>query len=193
MNTSDGTALDGTSRSAEQPDRDADAALVASLVARDGEALKTLYDRYGNLVYSVALRTLGETSAAEDVLQDIFLQLWTRPTSFDPTRGSLPAWLSVLARNRSIDVRRKRRPEVDVNDVAVSSSLNLEEVTVRQGVAAKARACLSTMSPEQRRDVEMAFFDGLTHAEIAEKTAQPLGTVKTRIRTGLIALRRALA
>jgi len=193
MNTSDGTALDGVSQSAAGPPNNDDATLIASLVARDGEALRKLYDKYSNLVYAVALRTLGETSAAEDVLQEIFLQIWTRPASFDASRGSLPAWLSVLARNRSIDLRRKRRPQVDVEEVSLPTSFSLEDEAVRQAVASKARACMSNMPAEQRRDVEMAFFDGLTHTEIAEKTSQPLGTVKTRIRTGLIALRRALA
>ncbi|GAC1656929.1 MAG: sigma-70 family RNA polymerase sigma factor [Acidobacteriaceae bacterium] len=194
MNASDGTAVDGVSHGAPLKSAPGDdATLIASLLGRDGGALKTLYDKYSNLVYSVALRTLGETTAAEDVLQEIFLQLWTKPSSFDPRRGSLPAWLSVLARNRSIDLRRKRRPEVDVEELPLSSSLDLEDESIRQAIASKARACMADFPPEQRRDVEMAFFEGLTHAEIAEKTAQPLGTVKTRIRTGLIALRRALA
>ncbi len=152
-----------------------------------------LYDKYSNLVYSVALRTLGDTAAAEDVLQEIFLQLWRKPASFDPGRGSLPAWLAVLARNRSIDARRRRHPEVDVNDIPLASSLNLESDAARQSVIAKARACMAGMSAEQRRDIELAFFGGLTHAEIAEKTGEPLGTIKTRIRTGLITIRRALA
>jgi RNA polymerase sigma-70 factor, ECF subfamily len=194
MNASDETALDGVSKGAPPNSAETDdATLIASLQSRDGGALKTLYDKYSNLVYAVALRTLGETTAAEDVLQEIFLQLWTKPGSFDPRRGSLPAWLSVLARNRSIDHRRKRRPEIDIEELPLSSSLNLENDAIRQSIAAKARACMAEFSPEQRRDVEMAFFDGLTHAEIAEKTAQPLGSVKTRIRTGLIALRRVLA
>ena len=170
-----------------------DAGLLAALRNREGGALKVLYDKYSNLVYSVALRTLGETSAAEDVLQEIFLQLWSRPEMFDPNRGSLPAWLSVLTRNRAIDTRRKRRPETDVEMLSLPSNFDLEDTAVRQALATKARECLSGMPPEQRRDVEMAFFEGLTHSEIAAKTSQPLGTVKTRIRTGLIALRRALA
>jgi RNA polymerase sigma-70 factor, ECF subfamily len=175
------------------PQKGEDAKLMAALRNGDGNALKALYDKYSNLVYAVALRTLGETSAAEDVLQEVFLQIWRKPESFDPSRGSFPAWLTVLTRNRAIDVHRKRHPEVDVDEVPITSSLDIEDRAIRQSLAEKARAVLSTMPVEQRRDVELAFFGGLTHSEIAEKTGDPLGTIKTRIRTGLIMIRRALA
>ncbi|MEO8727135.1 MAG: sigma-70 family RNA polymerase sigma factor [Acidobacteriaceae bacterium] len=170
-----------------------DAQAVALLQNGDGSGLKSLYDKYSNLVYSVALRSLGDTAAAEDVLQEVFLQLWRKPHSFDPARGSLPAWLAVLTRNRAIDARRRRRPEVDIEDVPLAGSLDLEDRAVRQALTSKARECMAGMPAEQRRDVELAFFAGMTHSEIAAKTGEPLGTVKTRIRTGLITIRRALS
>jgi RNA polymerase sigma-70 factor (ECF subfamily) len=185
--------MDGPNQGAPPNPPAEDERLIASLQSGDGGALKALYDKYSNLVYSVALRSLGDTAAAEDVLQEIFLQLWRKPHSFDSSRGSLPAWLAVMSRNRAIDARRRQRPEVDIEEVPIACSFDLEEKAIRQSLTAKARECMAGMSAEQRRDVELAFFGGLTHSEIAEKTGEPLGTVKTRIRTGLIMIRRALA
>jgi RNA polymerase sigma-70 factor (ECF subfamily) len=185
--------MDGPNQGAPPNTPAEDARLITSLRNGDGSALKALYDKYSNLVYSVALRSLGDTAAAEDVLQEIFLQLWRKPASFDPSRGSLPAWLAVMSRNRAIDARRRQRPEVDIEEVPIACSFDLEDKAIRQSLTAKARECMAGMPAEQRRDVELAFFGGLTHSEIAEKTGEPLGTVKTRIRTGLIMIRRALA
>jgi RNA polymerase sigma-70 factor (ECF subfamily) len=189
--------MDATEKSALPAEAHAgsnsDAVLLARVRQRDGQALASLYDRYSGLVYAIALRVLGETSAAEDILQEIFLQLWRKPEAFDPSRGAMASWLSVLARNRAIDQQRKRRPESDIDEVPLPCDLDLEGEAIQRSVAAKARACLADMPAEQRRDVELAFFSGLTHSEIAAKTGEPLGTVKTRIRTALIALRRALA
>lgn len=173
--------------------RDADAQLIADLHAGQENALAALYDRYGGIVYAVALRVLGDTSAAEDVVQDIFLQLWRNPGIFDPARGSLAAWLGVLARNRAIDTHRRRRPQTDLADAQLACPGDLEDEAVRHAVVAKAREQLAQMPPGQRQVLELAFFEGLTHTEIAERTGEPLGTVKTRIRSGLIAMRKALA
>lgn len=193
MDGTDDTVMDGSKPSPPPNLAVDDARVVAALQKGDGGALKLLYDKYSNLVYSVALRSLGDTAAAEDVLQEVFLQLWRKPHTFDPARGSLPAWLAVLTRNRAIDALRRRRPEVDIDDVPLACSLDLEDRAIRQALTGKARECMAAMPSEQRRDVELAFFAGLTHSEIAEKTGEPLGTVKTRIRTGLIMIRRALA
>ena len=151
-----------------------------------------IYDRYSSLVYSVALRVLGDTGAAEDIMQNVFMQLWRNPASFDSRRGSLPAWLAVITRHRAIDQLRKRRPESDLSDVTVSTSSDLASDTDRARTIEKARAVLATMPQAQRSDLEMAFFEGLTHSEIAAKTGEPLGTIKTRIRTGLTQLRQAI-
>jgi RNA polymerase sigma-70 factor (ECF subfamily) len=150
-----------------------------------------LYDRYSAVVYAVALRVLGDTMAAEDVLQEVFLQLWRNPSAFDATRGSLGAWLAVISRNRAIDALRKRKPETDIEDVVVSVAPDLASEADRSRAAEKVRGLLGAMPQPQRSVLEMAYFQGLSHSEIAIKTGEPLGTIKTRIRAGLITLRKA--
>ncbi len=149
-----------------------------------------LYDRYSSIVYAVALRVLGDTGAAEDVLQEVFLQLWRNPGAFDSSRGNLGPWLAVIARNRAIDGLRKRRPETDIADVVVSVELDIAGDAERARAMEKVRGALGTMPAAQRSALEMAYFEGLTHIEIAAKTGEPLGTIKTRIRSGLLALRK---
>ena len=153
--------------------------------------MATLYDRYSSVVYSVALRVLGDTGAAEDVLQEVFIQLWRNPLAFNASRGNLGAWLAVIARNRAIDALRKRRPETDVTDIVVSVEPDLAGDAERARAMEKVRGALGSMPAAQRSALEMAYFEGLTHTEIAAKTGEPLGTVKTRIRAGLMALRKA--
>src|ERR1700685_189700 len=167
--------------------------LVARIRAGDQQAMSELYDRYAKVVYAVALRVLQDAGAAEDVLQDVFLQLWRNPDAFDASRGSLAAWLAVIARHRSIDRLRKRRPEVDVEDCVIAGGPDLADEAERTLVIEKVRVVLAEMNPEQRKVLELAFFQGLTHTEIAEKTGEPLGTIKTRIRTGLQHLRARFA
>jgi RNA polymerase sigma-70 factor, ECF subfamily len=150
-----------------------------------------LYDRYSSIVYSVALRVLGDTGAAEDVLQEVFMQLWRNPGGFDSSRGNLAAWLAVISRNRAIDAVRKRRPDTDIADVIVSVEPDLAGDAERARAMEKVRGALGTMPSAQRSALEMAYFEGLTHTEIAAKTGEPLGTIKTRIRAGLLALRKA--
>ena len=123
--------------------------------------------------------------------QDIFMQLWRNPGSFDSSRGSLGAWLAVISRNRAIDRLRRRRPESDVEDVIVSVTPDLALEADRARAADKVRGLLSGMPVAQRAALEMAYFEGMTHTEIAAKTGEPLGTIKTRIRAGLTALRKA--
>lgn len=175
-----------------RPTMQQDAELIARLRRGEESAVAELYDRYSGIVYSVALRVLADTTAAEDILQEVFLQLWRDPERFDSRRGSLGAWLAVMSRNRAIDVVRKRRPASTLEDVVIPLECNLEnEVAIKQ-LSGRARAALQQIPPEQRSALEMAFFQGLTHSEIAEKTGEPLGTIKTRIRAGLMALRKSL-
>ncbi|HVI08787.1 MAG TPA: sigma-70 family RNA polymerase sigma factor [Candidatus Binatia bacterium] len=169
----------------------ADLALVTGLKAGDQGAMAQLYDRYSSVVYAVALRVLGDTGAAEDVLQEVFLQLWRKPGAFDAARGSLASWLAVITRNRAIDLLRRRRPETDIEEVVVSAAPDLAAEADRSRAAEKVRVVLGGMAAEQRAALEMAYWQGMSHTEIAGKTGQPLGTVKTRIRNGLIALRKA--
>jgi RNA polymerase sigma-70 factor (ECF subfamily) len=152
----------------------------------------SLYDRYSSVVYAVALRVLGDTGAAEDVLQEVFLQLWRNPSAFDAGRGNLGPWLAVIARNRAIDSLRKRRPETDFEDVVVSVTPDMASEAEKSRVLSKVRSALGEMPASQRTALEMAYFEGLTHTEIAAKTGEPLGTVKTRIRAGLLALRKCI-
>jgi RNA polymerase sigma-70 factor, ECF subfamily len=168
-----------------------DLATVTAMKFGDQSALAELYDRYSSVVYSVALRVLGDTGAAEDVLQEVFLQLWRNPGAFDAARGSLGSWLAVITRNRAIDSLRRRRPETDIEDVIVSVAPDLAAEADRSRAAAKVRDILGTMSKPQRIALEMAYFEGMSHSEIAHKTGEPLGTIKTRIRAGLMALRKA--
>jgi RNA polymerase sigma-70 factor (ECF subfamily) len=170
-----------------------DMRLVARVRAGDQQALSELYDRYSKVVYGVALRILHDTGAAEDLLQDIFLQLWRKPDAFDSSRGSLAAWLAVIARHRSIDRLRQRRPETNIEDCVIVTATDLRDETERSRVIEKVRVVMNEMGPDQRTAMEMAFFEGLTHTEIAEKTGEPLGTIKTRIRSGLQMLRARFA
>lgn len=168
-----------------------DLALLDRVRRGDGTAMAVLFDRYGKIVYSVALRVLREPASAEDVLQEIFMQIWRNPNSFLEAKGSLGGWLAVVARNRSIDTLRRRRPTDQVEEVALASPCNLAEEAERNNMTERARAAILQLPPQQRKTLEMAFFDGLTHTEIAEMTGDPLGTVKTRIRSALLTLRKA--
>ncbi|HYU46787.1 MAG TPA: sigma-70 family RNA polymerase sigma factor [Terriglobales bacterium] len=170
-----------------------DLALVAAIRSGDQGAMAALYDRYSSIVYAVALRVLQDTGAAEDVLQDIFMQLWRKPGAFDANRGNMAAWLAVIARNRAIDALRRRRPQDDIEDVIVAVEPDLASEAERSRAMEKVRGALQAMSQSQRSALEMAYFEGLSHSEIAEKTGEPLGTIKTRIRSGLLSLRKVLA
>ena len=165
--------------------------LLGRVQRGDEAAMAALYDRYSRVVYSVALRVLRDPSAAEDVLQEIFMQVWRTPESFVSARGSLAGWLTVVSRNRSIDLLRRRKPTEQVEDVSLPTPGNLSEEGERNVMMERARGVIAKLPPEQRKTLEMAFFDGLTHTEIAEMTGDPLGTVKTRIRSALLVLRKA--
>jgi len=179
--------------SAELKGGSADVSLVSAIRSGDENAMALLYDRYSSIVYSVALRVLGDTGAAEDVLQEVFMQLWRNPGVFDSSRGSLGAWLAVIARNRAIDALRKRHPETEIADVIVSVEPDMAGHAERARVMEKVLGALGAMPLAQRSALEMAYFEGLTHTEIAAKTGEPLGTIKTRIRAGLLALRKAFS
>ncbi len=170
-----------------------DSVLLERVRRGDESAMAALYDRYSRIVYSVSLRVLRDVPAAEDVLQEIFMQVWRNPGSFLATKGSLGGWLAVVARNRSIDTLRRRRPTDQVEEVALASPFNLAEEAERNSLMERARAAIVHLPSEQRKMLEMAFFDGLTHTEIAEVTGDPLGTVKTRIRSALLTLRKAFS
>jgi RNA polymerase sigma-70 factor (ECF subfamily) len=170
-----------------------DEALMSAMRSGDESALGELYDRYSGVVYSVALRVLGDTGAAEDILQDIFIQLWRNPGQFNSQRGGIGPWLAVIARNRAIDGLRKRHPEDDIADVVVSVTPDMAGDASRNQAMEKVRGALTSMPAVQRSALEMAYFEGLSHTEIAARTGEPLGTIKTRIRSGLLALRKVFS
>lgn len=173
-----------------------DSVLVERMIAGDEEALSTLYDRYAGMLFGMLVRILKDTHAAEEVLQDIFLQLWRGAAQFDANRGSLPAWLMVIARNRAISRLRSRewrQSHEDVDDfstLVVPCSANLEDEAWRRLMMEKLRSAMATMPAEQREAVELAYFEGMTQTEIAARTGAPLGTVKTRVRTAMQFLRK---
>jgi RNA polymerase sigma-70 factor (ECF subfamily) len=169
-----------------------DGALISAIRSGNQEAMAQLYDSYSSVVYAVALRVLGDAAAAEDVLQEIFMQLWRDPGSFDASRGNLAPWLAVIARNRAVDVLRKRRPQTEISEAVVSVEPDLAGEADRGRTVEKVRAVLKDMPAQQRSALEMAYFEGYSHSEISEKTGEPLGTIKTRIRTGLMLLRKAV-
>ncbi|MEP6643714.1 MAG: sigma-70 family RNA polymerase sigma factor [Acidobacteriaceae bacterium] len=168
-----------------------DASLVSAIRAGGSHGMAELYDRYSGIVYAVALRVLGDTGAAEDVLQEVFLQLWRNPGLFDSSRGNLAPWLAVITRNRAIDVLRKRKPETDIADVVLSVQPDMAGEAGRSQAMEKVRDTIGSMPTAQRDALQMAYFEGLSHSEIAAKTGEPLGTIKTRIRAGLLTLRKA--
>jgi RNA polymerase sigma-70 factor (ECF subfamily) len=165
--------------------------LVQQVTEGDFAAFETIYDAFHRLVYAVAYQVLGTESGAEDVTQSVFLTVWTAPHRF--RGGSFRRWIAAVARNRALDVLRARKPELPLTDVerTLSATDGMHDVVNRID-AARARDALAALPPAQRAPIELAFFGGLTHDEIATRTATPLGTVKSRIRTGLRSLRVAL-
>jgi RNA polymerase sigma-70 factor (ECF subfamily) len=168
-----------------------DGTLLALVKRGDEYAMASLFDRYSRVAYSVALRVLRDPASAEDILQEVFMQLWRNPDAFTVSRGSLGGWLAVVARNRSIDALRRKKPMDPVNELTLAAPFNLANEAERNNMMERARGIIVKLPAEQRKTLEMAFFDGLTHAEIAEMTGDPLGTVKTRIRSALTTLRKA--
>lgn len=165
--------------------------LIRRVAQGDELALAGLYDRYGALVYSVAYRVLNDVGAAEEILQDIFYQLWRTASNYDASRGKLGAWLLVSARNRAIDRLRRRQP-VETTTEGIAASLDLESSVARDELMAKVKSACDGLPLPQRETLELAYFGGMTHSEIAQRTGEPLGTVKTRLRSALQALRQVL-
>ena len=177
----------------------ADHAALERMARGDHEALAELYDRHGRLVFSLALRILRDQSDAEDIVQDVFSQAWRQAARYESSRGNVIAWLLNLTRSRAIDRLRGRqsRPEaasdsllaIDIPDL----TLPVDEQLSLEGRASRVRAAMKELSVLQRVAIELAFYEGLTHVEIAERLELPLGTVKTRIRQGLLKLKERLA
>jgi RNA polymerase sigma-70 factor, ECF subfamily len=171
-----------------------DWSLLARIGQKDEEALSALYDRYSGLVYSEAKRILRDAGAAEEILQDLFYQVWRTSERFDPARGSLAGWLLVAARNRAISkLRRKTGISEELNENAVSLKVDAESFAAQNLLLDKVKTLMGSLPEGQREALECAYFEGMSHSEIAQKTGQPLGTVKTRIRSAMLALKKVLS
>lgn len=171
-----------------------DWSLLARIGQKDEEALTALYDRYSGLVFSEAKRILRDTGAAEEILQDLFYQVWKTSERFDASKGSLAGWLLVAARNRAISkLRRKSGKSEKLDESAVTLSVDVESHAAQNLLLDKVRAVMGSLPDGQREAVECAYFEGMSHTEIAEKTGQPLGTIKTGIRSAMEALKKVLS
>jgi len=165
--------------------------LMERVRARDADAFEALYDAHHRLVYGVALRMLGDASGAEDVTQAVFIKVWTSPELF--RGGNFGAWIVRIARNRALDVLRSRatRGESELPETLPETD-SIESVAFAHIDAQYVRSALAELPGEQREPIELGFFGGITHEEIARRSGIPLGTVKTRIRSGLRKLRTVL-
>ena len=162
--------------------------LIRRLTRGDHKALGEFYDLYAGLVNGLAIRILRDPAEAEDTVQEVFVQVWRQAARFDPSRGTPEAWLCTMARTRALDRLRKRtsrREEPEQEKPAASPAPRNEE-------ALAVRRALDGLPPEQKRALELAYYEGLTQTEIADRLKEPLGTVKTRIRTAMIRLRGVL-
>ena len=180
----------------EGPD---DKELMESIVQKDRAALQALYDRYAGPVYSLAMHMLRDSGATEEVTQDVFFNVWRRVPSYKPERGKTTSWLFSIAHHRTIDELRRRRRDreklqhgVDLTDKLSDTGNDPVDYATLKFVRGQLKDALSTLRPEQREVVTLAYFGGLTHSEVSRKLGQPLGTVKTRMRLALKKLREVL-
>lgn len=169
-----------------------DALLVSRVESGDADALRELYDRYGSIVFGMTYRLLGDRHAAEECTQDVFVCVWRTARSYEPTRARVSTWLLTIARNRAIDATRRRaaRPVDPHEDVwTVDESPDTADLVTSTDEASRVAAALAELPDAQREALSLAYFEGLSHAEIAERLRVPVGTVKGRIRLALDRLR----
>jgi RNA polymerase sigma-70 factor (ECF subfamily) len=175
-----------------------DAALMHRLLQKDVGAFEQLYNRHSRLVYGLLLRILQQGGTAEEVAQDVFLQLWRNAGQYDESRGPFVPWLLTLARNRALDTlrlkseRQRRREDQTEEMPPVVTVPQYEKVLDEKRRAEKVRALMASLSPQQKKAIELAYFEGLSHSEIAAALKEPLGTVKSWIRSGLLRLKEEL-
>ncbi len=170
---------------------DLDAAAVARVAGGEDAALRELYDRYGRLVYSFAYRLTSDPTLSEECVQDVFVALWRRAADFDPTRAKLTTWLFVVARNRAIELGRQkaRRPELRDDLEPVGSAPDPADLVAVADESQRVAEAMAELPEDQLAVLRLAYFDGLSHSEIAEVIGIPLGTVKGRVRLALERLR----
>jgi len=183
---------EGSNASSSQPDLNL---LIMRVAAGDQLAMTSLYDTSNRVLFGLLLRILKEHALAEEVLLDVYMQVWRQAASYDELRGSPMAWMLTIARSRAIDRLRSGRQELLLRDSFegfeenAKSEIDVEETAAIAEVQLRVRDALETLPAEQREVIEMAYYGGLSHSEIALQLEQPLGTVKTRIRLGLMKLR----
>jgi RNA polymerase sigma-70 factor (ECF subfamily) len=179
-----------------------DVGLIRQIALAHPEALSALYDRYGRLVYSLALYIVGEAEAAEEVTQDVFFRIWEKADVYQVEQARVSTWLTSITRNRSIDLLRKRKVRPEGHSLSwedlqpgwepASEGRDPERSTVQTMQTQQVRTAIASLPAEQQRALVMAYFEGYSHSEIAERLGEPLGTVKTRIRIGMQKLRSLL-
>jgi len=174
-----------------------DSELVERLRRRDPQALAELYDRYGRLVYSLILRVVRDSGVAEDLVQETFLRVWNRVHGFDAQKGSMAPWILAVARNRSIDYLRsaggRQRNSLELEEAEHPGAyVDMERDILTSDKARRLQKAVAKLSPNQKQVIELAYFEGLSQTEMAERMGQPLGTVKTWVRAALKSLREDL-
>jgi RNA polymerase sigma-70 factor (ECF subfamily) len=184
----------------EKAERLADEELMPLVGRKDPEAFEVLYDRHGGVAYSLAYRIVGDRAAAEEVTQEAFISVWRSGARFDAARGSVRSWLLSVVRNRAIDFLRSkagRAPKLDFDDDSAleqrPAAERTEEEALRRETAGEIRGALGKLPGEQSKVIELAYFGGFSHSEIAEILGLPMGTVKGRMRLGLEKIRGELA
>jgi RNA polymerase sigma-70 factor (ECF subfamily) len=187
-----------TTKEVQEAGRASDASLLDRVAAGDRGAMSELYDRHVDVVFSLACRIVGQRTDAEDVVQEVFTQAWRQAVRYDPTRASAAAWLLNMTRSRAIDqlrAARVRRPVSGDDErlgLVPTPEKDQEAGAIGAERAQRVRAALENLGEAERQAIDLAYFSGLTHGEIAERLKEPLGTIKTRIRSGLLKLRGAL-
>ena len=188
------------SNAPEHDDRAVELDLLARIAKRERAAFEQLYDRYANILYATAMKFLKEDADAQDVVQDVFIQIWDKAKLYDPAKGKPLTWALTLTRNRSIDRIRAIQRRTRLRDDFEKETVADESAGVREalsGVDASEKSqilrdAVGRLSPEQRKVIELAFFGGLTQSEVADRLGEPLGTVKARARRGLMKLKEIL-
>ena len=171
--------------------------LIALIIDEQQDALGVLYDRYSRLVFSMAYRTVGDPGLAEEITQEVFLRVWEKAHTYRPEQAKVLTWIASITRYRAIDILRQRniRPEGNSADwdeglvLDNADPSDIEQIVDLRQRQSKVRAALAELPDEQRRAVALAFFYGYSHSQIAEHLQEPLGTIKTRIRSGMQKLR----
>ena len=184
----------------EHDDRAIELDLLARVAKRERAAFEQLYDRYSNIIYATAMKFLKEDADAQDVVQDVFIQIWDKAKLYDPAKGKPLTWALTLTRNRSIDriraIQRRTRLRDDFEkETVVDESAGVREALSGVDASEKSqilRDAVGRLSPEQRNVIELAFFSGFTQSEIADRLGEPLGTIKARARRGLMKLKEIL-